>query len=80
MHRVVFREEGMFAGWPSNHGAWQWGDEFLVGFMTDAVRKGGKSDIGYPRLFRRQDGDIVCVYHWAVSGQQQGIEATRIKL
>jgi hypothetical protein len=24
----------MFAGWPANHGAWQWGNELLVGFLT----------------------------------------------
>lgn len=28
----IFREPGMFAGWPANHGAWQWGQEFLFGF------------------------------------------------
>lgn len=31
--RVVYHEENVYAGWPANHGAWQWGDEFLVGFM-----------------------------------------------
>lgn len=28
----IYREPGMFAGWPANHGAWQWGKEFLFGF------------------------------------------------
>jgi hypothetical protein len=32
-HVTVYREEGIYAGWPANHGAWQWGDEFLVGFI-----------------------------------------------
>ena len=30
---IVYGERGMYAGWPANHGSWQWGDEFLVGFM-----------------------------------------------
>ena len=31
-HVVAAIEEGRFHGWPANNGAWQWGDEFLVGF------------------------------------------------
>lgn len=38
MHSIVFAEHGTYAGWPANHGAWQWGDEFLVGFMRGAYR------------------------------------------
>lgn len=30
---IVYGEEGMYAGWPANHGGWQWGNEILVGFM-----------------------------------------------
>lgn len=33
-HGVVFKRSGIYAGWPANHGAWQWRDEFLVGFLT----------------------------------------------
>jgi hypothetical protein len=33
-HGIVYAEQGVYAGWPANHGAWQWGDEFLVGFLT----------------------------------------------
>ena len=33
-HITVFEEPGTFAGWPANHGGWQWGDEFLTGFIT----------------------------------------------
>lgn len=29
---VVYRESGRYAGWPANHGIWQWGNEILVGF------------------------------------------------
>lgn len=32
-HGVVYGETGVYAAWPANHGAWQWGDEFLVGFI-----------------------------------------------
>lgn len=38
-HRTVYAEHGMYAGWPANHGAWQWGDEFLVGFMRGPYKK-----------------------------------------
>lgn len=31
-HVTVFHEDGRFAGWPANHGAWSWGNEILVGF------------------------------------------------
>ncbi len=31
-HKVVFLEEGRFAGWPANQGIWSWGDEIVVGF------------------------------------------------
>lgn len=29
---IVYYEPGRFAGWPANSGAWNWGDEILVGF------------------------------------------------
>jgi hypothetical protein len=32
-HVVVYAEAGRFAGWPANHGLWQWGDELVVGFQ-----------------------------------------------
>lgn len=35
-HVKVFGEQGIYAGWPANHGAWQWGDELLVGFLRGA--------------------------------------------
>lgn len=31
-HIEVSYEEGFFSGWPANFGAWNWGDEILVGF------------------------------------------------
>ncbi len=33
-HVVVYREAGRYAGWPANHGIWNWGNEILVGFET----------------------------------------------
>lgn len=38
-HGIVYAEEGIYAGWPANHGAWQWGDEFLVGFLRGRYSK-----------------------------------------
>lgn len=32
-HVIVYAEAGRFAGWPANHGLWQWGDELVVGFQ-----------------------------------------------
>lgn len=40
-HSIVYAEQGMYAGWPANHGAWQWGNEFLVGFLRGKYRRGG---------------------------------------
>jgi hypothetical protein len=48
-----------------------------------ALRAGGKTDIGYPRLFEDpQSGELVCVYYWADerSWLPQRIEATRFAL
>ena len=41
------------------------------------LRSEGRSDIGYPQLFKRNDGQLVSVYYWADSeNDQQHIEAT----
>jgi hypothetical protein len=31
-HVKVHYEAGRFAGWPANHGMWNWGNEILVGY------------------------------------------------
>lgn len=31
-HSIVYGKEGMFGGWPANHGMWIWDNEILVGF------------------------------------------------
>lgn len=38
-HLVVYGGRGEFCGWPANHGAWQWGDEILVGFLRGVYRQ-----------------------------------------
>lgn len=43
-HVVVFGEEGKFAGWPANHGMWNWENEILVGFSI-----GEHEDLGEDR-------------------------------
>lgn len=43
-HVEVFREAGRYAGWPANHGAWQWGNEFLFGFEIGSFKE---SDRGH---------------------------------
>ena len=44
-HVTVFGERGVFAGWPANHGAWQWDDEFLVGFIRGKYNVGGMHNV-----------------------------------
>lgn len=58
-HVTVYNQVGVYAGWPANHGAWQWGDEFLVGFMTGPHTVGGIHNIREPYakvLSRSMDG------------------------
>jgi hypothetical protein len=40
----VYEEKGRFAGWPANHGAWSWGNEFLVAFSRGFFREGSPDD------------------------------------
>lgn len=39
-HSIVCAEEGMYCGWPANHGKWQWDDHFLFGFLRGKYRVG----------------------------------------
>src|SRR6058998_401968 len=58
-HVTVYQESGIYAGWPANHGAWQWGDEFLVGFIRGRYGRGGRHNIVPPLekvLARSKDG------------------------
>jgi BNR repeat-like domain len=47
-HTIVYSEPGMYAGWPANHGAWQWGDEFLVGFLRGRFKRKSMHNIAEP--------------------------------
>ena len=48
MHSIVYSDRMMYAGWPANHGAWQWGDEFLVGFLRGEFKRKSMHDIAEP--------------------------------
>lgn len=52
-HVTVFREQGTYAGWPANHGAWQWGDEFLVGFISGPYKHEPMHNVGEPLTLRQ---------------------------
>ena len=41
-HVIVYKEPGRYAGWPANHGIWQWGNEILVGFEVGHVKASGQ--------------------------------------
>ena len=62
-HMVVFKEQHRFAGWPANHGIWNWGDEIVVGFALGYYKHnpdGGHAIDGdrpsVPRQARSLDG------------------------
>lgn len=44
-HVTVYGEQGIYAGWPANHGAWQWDDEFLCGFLRGKHNVGGMHNV-----------------------------------
>ena len=48
MNTIVYAENGIYAGWPANHGAWQWGDEFLVGFLRGKYKSKSMHNIVEP--------------------------------
>jgi len=50
--RAIISEPGRYCGWPANHGAWQRGDEWLVGFAE------AKYDED-PGKFHRLEGTLV---------------------
>ncbi len=72
---IVYAEKGIFAAWPANHGAWQWGDEFLVGFMRGKFKRQSMHNIEepYQRVFARSmDGGE----HWSVEAPNTDFECT----
>lgn len=55
----------------------QSGDAGLSWVEAAELRRGNTPDIGYPRLFKRSDGKLVCVYYWTEEFEKaQRIEAT----
>lgn len=52
-HVTVFAAAGTYAGWPANHGAWQRGDEFLVGFLTGEYKRQSMHNIAEPYALRQ---------------------------
>ena len=58
---VAAIEKDKFHGWPANNGAWQWGDEFLVGFTQgDFGNRDGHNILGIQQsMFTRStDGGL----------------------
>lgn len=47
-HVVVFQEQDTYAAWPANHGAWQWDNELLVGFLAGPHQQRGVHHVGFP--------------------------------
>ena len=46
-HIAVYQEDGKFAGWPANNGAWQFeGDDILVGFTRGDYQLNDGHNIG----------------------------------
>ncbi len=61
----VYKEDGMFAGWPANNGIWSFGEEIVVGFTQGTLEKknveGHKIDFekpSYNRQSRSLDGGL----------------------
>lgn len=64
-HSIVYSDPTVYAGWPANHGAWQWGDEFLIGFLRGTYKRKSMHNIAEPFekvLARSLDGGRT----WAV--------------
>ena len=60
-HSVAAIEKDRFHGWPANNGAWQWGDEFLVGFTQgELAERQGHNIAGIQRskFARSLDGGV----------------------
>lgn len=82
-HGIVYKSPDMFAGWPANHGAWQWGNEFLVGFMVGQFMDypdNGHHRIAEPytrMLARSLDGGVTWE-SWSVLDADGSGEAVKI--
>ena len=68
-HVKVYFEEGMFGGWPANHGIWSWGDEILVGFG-----KGWYKDQGLSHHIDREKPEIPMLARSLDGGETWALE------
>ena len=68
-HSKVYFEEGMYGGWPANHGIWSWGDEILVGFG-----KGYYKDLGASHHIDREKPEIHMLARSLDGGETWSIE------
>lgn len=74
LKNIVYAEPGMYAGWPANHGAWQWGEEWLVGFLRGEYAQQSMHNIREPfdYCFARSLDDGAT---WTVEAHQREFEA-----
>lgn len=71
---VIYSEPGIYAGWPANHGAWQWGSEWLVGFLRGKYIQKSMHNIAEPFDYcfaRSMDNGKT----WSVESHQREFEA-----
>lgn len=75
-HHKVYYEEGRFAGWPANHGIWNYGNEIVVGFVASdhKAQKGHTYDRLIPRdkYGRSLDGGLTWTIEDAYHRGQTG--------
>ncbi len=76
-HSTVFAQDDIYAGWPANHGAWQWGDEFLVGFMQGPWCATGMHNICEP-MVKKQARSLDGGKTWVVEDPGVDFEARTI--
>lgn len=73
-HVKVYFEEGMFGGWPANHGIWSWGNEILVGFGM-----GYYKDQGLSHHIDREKPEIAMLARSLDGGETWAIEDPGVK-
>ncbi len=61
-HVMIYRQPGLYAGWPANYGMWQWGDEITLGFIVGHV----KADV--PFHARDKDKPFVTIQARSLDG------------
>jgi hypothetical protein len=67
-HVVLYKEPGLFGGWPANGGIWSWNDEIVVGFnigLMDYERMEGHPVKGWT-LFPAQARSLDGGHSWEV--------------